>query len=152
MKKFGVVLALSAIGALVGCCECERAPEAVSEDGFSKLVGPYLGQESPGVEPALFAPSLISTGAQELSLCTSPDGREIYYFVTGPAFNPRIIMWTRSTGIGWTRPSEVEFFSPDRSDSYPFVAPDGQRQESLERTCHQGEGLPCDLPCSLWLM
>jgi hypothetical protein len=127
MKVQGVVLAVLAIGAMTGCCECERVPEAAPGGGFPKLVGPYLGQEPPGAEPVLFAPGLVSTGAQELSLCASPDGRELYYFVTGPAYNPRIIMWTRLGASGWTEPSEVEFFSSNRSDSYPFVTPDGEK-------------------------
>jgi hypothetical protein len=127
MKQRMVIGVVMVAVALSWGCKCETQSEAFLEEGPSKLVGPYLGQEPPGAEPALFAPGLVSTGAQELSLCASPDGDEIYFFVTGAAFNPRIIMETRREDSGWSTPREVSFFSSDRSDSYPFVAPDGQR-------------------------
>ncbi len=126
MKQRMIIGVVMVAVALSSGCKCETQPEAALDEESPELVGPYLGQEPPGLEPALFAPGLVSTGAQELSLCTSPEADEIYYFVTGAAFNPRIIMETRLEASGWTTPREVSFFSKDRSDSYPFVAPDGQ--------------------------
>jgi len=103
---------------LVGCRDSEHAPAPS---------GPYFGQNPPGLEPVLFAPGQISTGSQELSICFSPDCADMYLFVTGPVYRPRHILHSRMEANGWTELGEVTFFSPDREDSYPFVAPDGNR-------------------------
>lgn len=116
-QHFTAVLVLLVIP-LVACHHSEHAPA---------LTGPYFGQDLPGVEPTLFAPGTISTGGQELSICFAPDGADMYLFVTGPAYRPRYILHSRMEEAGWTDLAEVTFFSPDREDSYPFVAPDGKR-------------------------
>jgi Tol biopolymer transport system component len=75
----------------------------------------------------LFAPGLISTGRQELSICFSPDGIDMYVMVTGPLYRPRYILHSKLSESGWTDLTETTFFSPEREDSYPFVSPDGKR-------------------------
>jgi len=103
---------------LAGCPGSEPPPA---------LNGPYLGQSPPGTEPTLFAPGLISTGGQELSICFSPDGGELYLLVTGPVYTPRHLLHSHMDPDGWTDLAEVSFCSPDRQDGYAFVAPDGKR-------------------------
>jgi Tol biopolymer transport system component len=111
-----VLLLLAALP--VGCRNSEQHPA---------LIGPYLGQEPPGLEPVLFVPGLISTGRQELSISFSPDGRDVYLLTTGPTYTPRYLLHSRMEERGWTDLAEVTFFSADREDSYPFVSPDGRR-------------------------
>ena len=94
---------------------------------FPKLTGPYLGQKPPGMTPELFAPGIVSTGANDMSICFSPDGDEIYYFISGPSFQPRIILSSHIENTVWTRPKELPFFDKDRTDSRPFMTPDGRR-------------------------
>ena len=77
---------------------------------FPKLAGPYLGQKPPGIKPELFAPGIVSTGANEMSICFSPDGDEVFYFISGPSFQPRIILSSHIENKVWTRPKELPFF------------------------------------------
>ena len=91
------------------------------------LTGPYLGQQPPGLEPVLFASGVVTTGAQELSIAFSPNGEEVFFFATGPAYNPRFILHSRLEGGVWTTPREAPFTDPGRTDSYPFVSPDGSK-------------------------
>ncbi len=49
---------------------------AVAQEEWPALNGPYLGQETPGMTPEVFAPGLISLdGERELNSVFSPDGR-----------------------------------------------------------------------------
>jgi Tol biopolymer transport system component len=118
-RKFEVALLPVLLTLLVAGC---RGPD---QPPFPD--GPYLGQEPPGIEPVLFAPGLISTGQQELSISFSPDGGEVFFLVTGPTYRPRFLLQSRMEGDGWTELEEVPFLSQDRGDSYPFVSPDGRR-------------------------
>jgi len=94
---------------------------------FPKLTGPYLGQKPPGMKPEIFAPGIISTGAHELDICFSADGNEVFYSVTGPAFQPRVILSSSTVNTVWSKPQELPFFDPARTDGYPFLTPDGKR-------------------------
>ena len=127
MRKLFVLNIFLVLIVLFACSDPETPVSAVDAGEFPSLTGPYLGQEPPGQEPELFAPGLVSTGAQELSICFSPAGDEVYFFVCGPTFNPRIILHSRRQDSTWTTPRETGFFDADRTGSYPFVAPDGER-------------------------
>lgn len=127
MRKLFVLNIFIVLIVLFACSDPETPVSAVDAGDLPSLTGPYLGQEPPGQEPELFAPGLVSTGAQELSICFSPAGDEVYFFVCGPTFNPRIILHSRRQDSTWTTPRETGFFDADRTDSYPFVAPDGER-------------------------
>jgi len=83
------------------------------------LVGPYLGQEPPGLIPEVFAPGIISTrGGHEFSCTFSPDGRE-FYFNRGP--NIYVALWRED---GWTAPAFASFNS-EELDHEPFISADG---------------------------
>jgi Tol biopolymer transport system component len=75
----------------------------------------------------VFAPGIISTGGHELSITFSPDGEELFFCATGPTYRPRFIFHSRLEGGVWTAPREAPFSDPGRTDSYPFVTPDGNR-------------------------
>lgn len=94
---------------------------------FPTLTGPYLGQKPPGMMPELFAPGIVSKGANDMSICFSPDGDEVFYFITGPSFKPRIILSSHLENNVWTKPNELPFFDKSRTDSRPFMTPDGRR-------------------------
>ena len=94
---------------------------------FPTLKGEYFGQRPPGDSAVIFAPGLVSTGINELSICFSPGGDRMFYFICGPAFNPRIILESRIENSIWTEPKELPFLDHGRSDSYPFMSPDGEK-------------------------
>jgi len=89
--------------------------------------GAYLGQRTPGTEPELFAPGVVSTGWHELSITFSPTADELFFFATGPTYEPRMILHSRLEHGVWRTPREAVFSDPGRTDSYPFVTPDGHR-------------------------
>ncbi len=56
------------------------AEVAVAQDNWPTLEGPYLGQETPGLTPQVFAPGLISLDDQrELNSVFSPNGRTFMF-------------------------------------------------------------------------
>jgi len=50
-----------------------------SQDDFSVLEGPYLGQKPPGLTPEVFAPGIISTKGWEYGVVFAPNMKEIYF-------------------------------------------------------------------------
>ncbi len=81
---------------------------ALAQNSWPELTGPYLGQETPGMQPVVFAPGLISLeGERELNAVFSPNGR--------------IFMFTRSIDGAFKM-----FFSYQRDDGTwqePRMAP-----------------------------
>lgn len=118
-----LVLAIAALG----CGGFGSPKHTVVESPTVGLRGPYLGQDPPGAAPVVFAPGIVSTGGQELSITFSPDGKELFFCATGPTYRPRFIFHSRLEGGVWTVPREAPFSDPGRTDSYPFVTPDGNR-------------------------
>jgi len=115
LLALGGLLALGSL--LAGCGEKAVYPE---------LRGPYLGQAPPGMEPALFAPGVVSTGFYERDLAVTSDGAEIFY---GLVFGGHVtIMHTRLANGVWTEP-EIAPFARDLSCFYfePALSPDGKR-------------------------
>ncbi|UCE23192.1 MAG: PD40 domain-containing protein [Candidatus Zixiibacteriota bacterium] len=85
------------------------------------LTGDYLGQETPGVKPALFAPIAVSTNTyQERDVTFTPDLNEFYF--TRDAV---IQVMKQQDGV-WSPPQPVSFSSEYR-EFEAFVTPDGQR-------------------------
>jgi Tol biopolymer transport system component len=79
--------------------------------------------------PEVFAPGVVSTGAEEYRISFSPDGRTAY-FARSEAFFPAsrkaTIMVTTLRDGRWSAP-EVAPFSGRYSDLDPCVSPDGSR-------------------------
>ena len=92
---------------------------------FPVLSGPYLGQETPGPVPELFAPGVIATGFNERDLAISPDGNEIFY---GLLTSRHItIMHTRQVNGRWTEPETAPFARDNRFFFLePCFSPDGK--------------------------
>jgi hypothetical protein len=98
-----------------------------SETGrFPVLKGPYLGQTPPGDEPRPFAPGIVSCGLFTRDIAWTPDGKELYFSVSGFGFN--LIFETRLVDGVWTEPAPAPFARDSRFMFYePFVTPDGKR-------------------------
>ncbi|MCP4728137.1 MAG: tetratricopeptide repeat protein [bacterium] len=113
MKK--LIYALSVIVALM-LVFCSR----IAQKDFTDLSGPYLGQKSPGNNPELFLPGLVSTNnldiciafLQEGNVCVfSNDVDEIYY--------------TYVSDGSWTTPVKAPF--PEGEGKIQYTAgPDGK--------------------------
>lgn len=114
------------------------------EGGLVHLSGPYLGQDPPGLSPKVFAPGVVSTGANELNAAFSPDGREFYFSQWEGGRNTLMRMRTED-GL-WTDRS-VAPFSGTFSDVDPFLSADGRRLYfSSSRPIHEtGEEKDSDL-------
>ena len=85
----------------------DRPVAAARGPRFEDRTGPYLGESPPGLTPQVFAPGLIGTGGFERDLAITPDGREIYFGVAGPAYQYTTIAVTRLIDGRWTEPEVV---------------------------------------------
>lgn len=95
----------------------------------TNLKGPYLGQETPGIKPELFAPGIVSTNAgKEFSGCFSPDGKEFYFNRDGK------IMFSYLKEQGWTAPA-VASFNSESFDHEAHITADN-------KTMYFGSGRP----------
>jgi hypothetical protein len=126
MGKLAWAVVITLLGwSLLVATACGRQDQAAG----SPVVD--LGYEPPGLEPAVFAPGLVSTSHQEHSApAVSPDGQEIYWSVwmlpRGPEQPPQVIRTIRRTRNGWSEP-ETAPFSGTYNDGGPCFTPDGQR-------------------------
>lgn len=87
------------------------------------LRGEYLGQKPPSNIPELFAPGIVSTGANEMSICFSEKGDEIFLLVA----RPTLIITSRIKNSVWTDFEEPSFIDPTRANYYMFLSPDGKK-------------------------
>jgi hypothetical protein len=103
----------------------------------SKLKGPYLRQEPPGLTPKIFAPGIVSTDRNELNCTFSPDQKQMFFTRT---INGRhTIMVMTLAGNIWKDP-ETASFSGDHVDVDPYVSSDGNRLYFSSRRPLQGNG------------
>lgn len=96
-----------------------------SENKFSSLKGPYLGQIAPADAAVVFLDGLVSTlDGDEMNAGFSPDGREFYYCARdGDDWS---IFWNREAGGHWTEPERMPF-ARGFTDRDFTVSPDGNR-------------------------
>ena len=107
---------------------------------FPVLVGPYLGQEPPGMSPKIFAPGIVSRGFSERIAAFTPDGKELFYIVWGAPHG--VILYTREENDRWTKP-EVAPFSGQYQGDFTMSA-DGNRIVFSSNSPFSGEGKPQD--------
>ncbi len=105
---------------------------------FTKLTGPYLGQEPPDTTPVVFAPYIVSLpGFVEYSGTFSPDGRE-YYFYRFSNTMTATIYFSKMIEEEWTNPEPVGF-SSGHAAYEPHITFDNL---SLYFSWNTGPGLP----------
>jgi len=101
---------------------CQMQNEKKENNEFPVLKGPYLGQNPPGMEPALFAPGIISTAYPDICISFSPDAKEVYYTMGGQPYS--VVLFMKEENEKWTKP-EVAPFS-GRYSSECQLSPDGK--------------------------
>ena len=89
-----------------------------------ELRGPYLGQSSPGQQPAMFAPGFLSRGFNEREVSFSPDGALLYYWAIFQSYT--VIFEAKQIDGVWQEP-EVASFSGVYSDFEPAFSTDGRQ-------------------------
>ncbi|GHF11610.1 hypothetical protein GCM10017044_01760 [Kordiimonas sediminis] len=98
----------------------------------SKVAGPYLGQQPPGLIPEVFAPGLVSTNGWEYGGTFSPDMQEFYFLAQNEKYSDSSFILFKREGETWqeTRISARK--------GQPFIAPDGKTlhlgRRYMERT------------------
>ena len=115
--------------ALGGMCVVMTAGSlAAQPGGAGAAAGDYLGMPSPGSEPAVFAPGVVSTGLGERDMAITPDGNEIYYTTYVGRYVFSAIMMVRRVGGSWQSPEVAPFSGlPGVLDGEPAISPDGKR-------------------------
>lgn len=119
-----LALALTSLVTL-SCVQADPQSEEVGE-GRGTLAGPYMGQATPGSEPRVFGPGLISTGLHTRDLSMTPEGDAIYFSVQAGPF--AAILVSRLIDDRWTSPEVASFSADPRTmEIEPHVAPDGKK-------------------------
>ncbi len=92
------------------------------------LNGNYFGVESPGIEPVLFAPGIVSTSFFEHSSPEfSKDGNEVFWTVIpGAPGSEAIVKYSKQENGIWTLPQKVDFLG-GIDDMYPIYAFDDSK-------------------------
>ena len=87
------------------------------------IKGLYFGQESPGLQPKIFAPGIVSTKNQrEFSGTFTPDGKEYYFFRFADGAG---MMVCKLLNEGWTAPKPASF-NTEYIDNETHITPDGK--------------------------
>jgi len=121
-------LMLDSLGGTLSDMEAEtNAPPRFPPKQNTGLLGPYLGQEPPGLEPKIFAPGIISTaGNFEFSCTFSPDGKEFYFTRRKDGSPNNIIYVTHLMDDGWAAPAPAPF-NGKFGGNEPHITPDGNK-------------------------
>jgi len=111
MKKLILILFLIFMNAVMFCQEWQ-----------------YLAQETPGDEPEVFAPGIVSNGMNNRDVAIMPDGREMYFSVGFGNNTYSAVVFSKYENDKWSD-LEVAPFSTDIRYAYyePFISPDGSK-------------------------
>ncbi|MBC8486497.1 MAG: PD40 domain-containing protein [Bacteroidetes bacterium] len=116
------ILLISFVITLVSCQnKTEQTTDPVSVSNWQ-----YFGQTSPGSEPHLFSPDIISTRRNERDFAISPAGNEIFYTLVLPDKNHYVILYMYFDGFFWSEP-QVAPFSGQYNDLEPAFSPNGKK-------------------------
>ena len=140
MSKLGLRLLVSLV--LICCCDL------FADDDWPVLVGPYLGQDPPGLTVEMFAPGVISTDQSEINSAFSPAGDEFYYTAWTPEAGTKIMV-SRWTDGHWSKP-EAASFSTHPTDVDPAFGYDGKRIFFSSRRPRPGETEAREAGFDLW--
>jgi len=101
-------------------------PETPTSIPTTQLIGPYLGQEPPGLEPKIFAPGIISDlNFSEYSGSFSPDGSE-YYFFRFSRTSEAVLLFSKIVDGKWSVPEQLAV-TAEYDASEPYITMDNQR-------------------------
>lgn len=100
---------------------------SADEDSFPVLIGPYFGQQEPGLQAKPFAPGLVSLqGRYEFALNFSPAGDELLFTQQVPE-QLVSVYHSRVEGDAWTKPSPIRLSDGARLEEMEaFFAPNGK--------------------------
>lgn len=104
------------------------ANKGYSQDGFPLLQGAYLGQQTPGVIPKVFAKGLVSiAGRYEYGVTFSADLKEIYFSAQLPDKTADIYFSTVENNL-WQPFKKANFTQGDKAgEMEPFLSLDGKQ-------------------------
>jgi len=94
-------------------------------DDFSKLIGPYLGQKPPEIEPAMFAPDLTSKDYENGGFVFSKGGDEVFFFSVDKK-GKYALHHSKIVDGFWLKPQKI-FQSNSGNDVHPFFSIDGNK-------------------------
>jgi Tol biopolymer transport system component len=93
------------------------------QDDFPVFKGSYLGQKPPGMTPEIFAPGILSTGYSEAFISFTPDGKELFYSLSGAPYN--VIFYMKEENGRWTKPKVAPFSGKYWAEFN--ISPDGKK-------------------------
>jgi len=115
------------------------------QNSFPILKGPYMGQTTPGMEPELFAPGIISNGMANRDVAISPDGKEMYFGIHTPDFSYSSILFTKQINNVWTKPELLPFATnPKYVHLEPALSKDGNTLFFLSTMPNDSSDKPTD--------
>ena len=101
--------------------------------GRPPFTAPALpGAQRPPDTAAVFAPEVVSTGAQEFAITFAPDGRSLWFTRRRDSDSVYVLMESDWTGDGWSTPRPAPF-SGEHHDADPFMVPGGGRLFFMSR-------------------
>ncbi len=117
-KPFLLIVEILVMIAISGCQH--------SQNDFPVLTGPYLGQQPPGMQPAIFAPGIVSEPAYfEWCGTFSPDGGE-YYFARSYDDSTSAFLYSKLLDGKWTAPQQLDAVSAYEAGT-PHITFDNKR-------------------------
>ncbi len=126
---------------LLGSCAVKGVGDGQAT-GFESLSGPYLGQESPGDEPQLFMPGVITTHWSETYIAFLDDARVcVYSMITDKGLET---LYTYEKDGRWTPPQRAPFEELQGHPNYT-TGPEGRKiYFHSGRPTHPGDTRPDD--------
>jgi len=98
----------------------------IDRTGIPELLGPWLGQEAPGIEPVEFCPEVLRAGRRACGITFSPSGDEAFFNEYTPGGGSANLMGMRMVGGVWSDPETAPFNSA-QIDNDIAMSPDGAR-------------------------
>ena len=120
--KFSILVSVLFLGA----CKTEKSKAKESDSSTKENF--YLGQNTPGLIPEVFAPSIVSIdGRFESTISFSPDLKELYFDAKHEGEASQIYVSKLVNGA-WTSIKKASFTKGNKiEEMHPFVSPDGKR-------------------------
>lgn len=117
---------------------------AQDNHNIADLLGPYMGQEPPGMKPQVFAIGIIASDLHGCPVFT-PDGSEVYW--KPMSFDH--VMYSRMTDGYWSIPGEFEFPDEFINSNVPCLSTDGNRLFFVSK---EPIGPGAEAKESIWIM